>query len=54
MGQLMSSGPPLPLKEWKPHTPKREKGSLGLNLSLLSTNRDWVDALELEVFLVFR
>ena len=37
------------------HTDQRgEKGSLGLNLSLISTNRGWVDAIELEVFLMFR
>ena len=37
------------------HTDQRgEKGSLGLNLSLISTNRGWVDAIELEAFLMLR
>ena len=50
MGQLMSSGPPPLLSRSGSHTHQRgEKGSLGLNLSLISTNRGWLDALELEV-----
>ena len=32
MGQLMSSGPPLPLKEWKPHTPERGEGFIRTQL----------------------